>query len=85
MKKLILVVFVLIGLSCSAQQKKDTTTRPQYVLILTSSDLDQLFSVIRTSGKYSGAELELFIQSVIGKLTLLSPPADSTKLKKVIK
>jgi hypothetical protein len=78
-KKLTLIAFVLLTLSVSAQQKRDTA---KYAIVLGTQDIDQLFYIIRTSGKYTGVELENFIQSIRNRLVLLPPPKIDTIAKK---
>lgn len=63
-----------------SQPSTDSIVKPkQYVLVLTQDDVAQLFSLIRTSGRYTGAELETYIQSILARLTLVEPPKKSHK------
>jgi len=83
MKSLILSALLLVS-ACAFGQKDSTksvdTVKPkQYVLVLTEADIAQLFSLVRTSGRYSGAELEAYIQAIMAKLTPLEPPKKSSK------
>lgn len=79
----LLVVCLMLSLSAFSQPPMpnlaDTAKPKQYVLVVTEQDLSQIFSVMRTSAKYSAMDIEGFIDTIMKRLTLLAEPKKTSK------
>jgi len=88
MKPILLSLGLLIGLQGYSQKgdptqlnitKQDTIKSKQYILVLSQDEVAQLFNLIRTSGRYTGAELEVYIQGILARLSAVEPPKKPMK------
>jgi len=88
MKKLLFLLFILlVSLKVFCQTSPKSTTFPPdstkrdtvYMIVLTREELTQLFSLLRTSGRYSSLEIETLIEGLRQRTQEVSTKARTTK------
>lgn len=85
MKKLIVILAVLTATTVSAQTKPKTDSvvkDPVFVAVFTRPELAEFVNFLNNADMFSDKGRKVYIDEFMKKITLLPPPADTTKKKK---
>jgi hypothetical protein len=93
-RQVLFIALLLISGAAISQTKKDTTVKTQaappapvplpkqYYIQLSDAEIADLFSLIRTSGKYTGSAIEDYLNGLLDRFKVIPVISDSATKKK---